>query len=244
MRLLIAEDEPVIARRLERLSRKILEDRVDTLRVAPSFSSAQSLLAEQPFDVVFLDLNLDGADGMELLRAAVAGSFHTIVVSANVDRAVDAFAHGVLDFVPKPFTEVRLAQALARVKATATLAPFATQLLAVRKLGRIELVRIEDVLFARGAGAYSELVLESGRVELHDKSLERLEAILPPVFARIHKSYLVRMSAIRALHAQEGSHYEAELRTGLRLPVGRQRYKELKEQLLRSGIEQSKDAIS
>jgi two-component system response regulator LytT len=233
MRILIVEDEPLIGRRLERLSRKILDGRVDALRVVQTFASAQSLLSEQPFDVVFLDLNLDGADGMELLRAAVAGSFHTIVVSANVERAVDAFAHGVLDFVPKPFTEDRLAQALARVTATTVLAPFAAQFLAVRKLGRLELVRIEDVLFARGAGAYSELVLESGRVELHDKSLERLEAILPPVFVRIHKSYLVRMSAIRALHAQEGSHYEAELRTGHRLPIGRQRYKELKAQLLR-----------
>lgn len=231
MRILIVEDESLIAQRLERLTRRILGERVDALHVAASFAAARSRLDEHAVDLVLLDLNLDGTDGLALLRLAVAGSFHTIVVSANVDRAIDAFAHGVLDFVPKPFTEARLAQALARLTATAGLAPFATQFLAVRKTGRIELIRVEDVLYARGAGAYSELVLVNGRTELHDKSLERLQAVLPPVFERLHKSYLVRMSAIRALHAGEGSHYEAELRTGERLPVGRQRFKELKAQL-------------
>jgi DNA-binding LytR/AlgR family response regulator len=75
-------------------------------------------------------------------------------------------------------------------------------------------------------------VLANGRRELHDKTLERLEAVLPPAFERIHKSYLVRWSAVKALHAREGSRYAAELRNGLFLPVGRQRYKELRKILL------------
>jgi len=74
-------------------------------------------------------------------------------------------------------------------------------------------------------------VLRSGRRELHDKTLEKLEAILPEDFERIHKSYLVRMSEVKALHAAEGSHYEAELKNGERLPIGRTRYKELREKL-------------
>ncbi len=75
-------------------------------------------------------------------------------------------------------------------------------------------------------------MLTNGRRELHDKALEKLEAVLPSDFERIHKSYLVRMSAVKALHASEGSHYEAELKNGVRLPIGRTRYKELRERLL------------
>jgi DNA-binding LytR/AlgR family response regulator len=90
-------------------------------------------------------------------------------------------------------------------------------------------VAIDRVLYVEGAGAYAELVLEDGRRELHDKTLEKLHALLPPVFERIHKSYVVRMNAVKAIHAQEGSHYEVELRNGLRLPVGRTRYKELRD---------------
>ena len=59
----------------------------------------------------------------------------------------------------------------------------------------------------------------------------RFAVWLPPGFERIHKSYVVRWSAVKALHAAEGSHYEAELRNGVRLPVGRTRYKELREKL-------------
>jgi two-component system, LytTR family, response regulator LytT len=102
----------------------------------------------------------------------------------------------------------------------------------VKKSGRVELVSIDDIFYVQGAGNYSELVMANGRRELHDKTLEKLEAVLPSDFERIHKSYLVRMSLIKALHAAEGSHYEAELKNGTSLPIGRTRYKELRDKLL------------
>jgi len=231
MNLLLIEDEPLVAQRLERFCREVLGPRLERLVVAQSFDDAAARLAEQPVDVALLDLNLDGRDGMELLRRSVASSFHTIIVSASTDRALEAFEHGVLDFVPKPFTRERLAQAFARVVGPVTRAGPPMRTLAVRKAGRVEIVPVADVLFVQGAGNYSELVLQDGRRELHDKTLERLAALLPPDFERIHRSFLVRSSAIRALHASEGSQYEAELRDGRRLPIGRSRYKELRAKL-------------
>jgi DNA-binding LytR/AlgR family response regulator len=192
-------------------------------------SEASARLDESPIDLLLLDLNLHGRDGMELLASSVAGSFHTIIVSANTEQALRAFEYGVIDFVPKPFSRERLAQAIQRATEREGRAACAAKYLAVRKHGRVELVPIDRVLYVEGAGAYAELVLDDGRRELHDKTLEKLHALLPPVFERIHKSYVVRMSAVKALHAQEGSHYEVELRTGVRLPVGRTRYKELRE---------------
>jgi len=228
MKLMVIEDEPLVAQRLERFCREILAGRLERLLVANSFEEAAARLDEQPVDVALVDLNLEGRDGMELLKRSVASSFHTVIVSANTDRAIEAFQYGVIDFVPKPFTRERLAAALDRVSGRAV---FSARHLAVKKAGRVEIVAIDDVLYAQGAGNYSELVLTDGRRELHDKTLEKLAAILPPDFERVHKSYLVRMSMVKALHAAEGSHYEAELRNGLRLPVGRTRYKELREKL-------------
>jgi len=228
MRLIIVEDEPLIAQRLERLIREILGEKLESLYLAGTFEAASARLAESPIDLLLLDLNLRGEDGMELLRTSVAGSFHTIIVSANIDQAIRAFEHGVIDFVPKPFTRERLAQALQRVTVTDGRAANAAKYLAVRKHGKIVPVAVERVLYLEGAGAYAELVLDDGTRHLHDKTLEKLHALLPQDFERIHKSYVVRMSSIVALHASEGSHYEAELRGGLRLPVGRTRYKQLK----------------
>ena len=231
MRILIVEDETMIARRIEQFCRRILGDRLEWLRVSETFDAAQAVLAESPIDVLLLDLNLGGRDGMALLESNVAGSFHTIIVSANTEHALVAFEHGVIDFVAKPFTEQRLAEALRRVTEPGGRSPHAARYLSVRKQGRIELVPIDDVLYVQGADDCSELVLMNGRRELHDKTLEKLQALLPPVFERIHKSYLVRLSAVKALHAHEGSRYEAELKNGVLLPVGRTRYKEIRDAL-------------
>ena len=231
MRVLIVEDEPLLARRLERFCHEILGGKLETIRVATLFTEASARLDESPIDLLLLDLNLHGRDGMELLQASVAGSFHTIIVSANTEQALRAFEFGVIDFVPKPFSEERLAQALARVTERDGRAACAAKYLAVRKYGKVELVPIDRVLYVQGAGAYAELVLDDGKRELHDKTLEKIHALLPPVFERIHKSYVVRWSAVKALHASEGSHYEAELKNGVCLPVGRTRYRELREKL-------------
>jgi DNA-binding LytR/AlgR family response regulator len=224
----LVEDEPKIAQRLERFCREILGAQLELLRCVETFDEASARLDEEPFDLLLLDLNLNGEDGLELLTRSVARSFHTIIVSANTDQALRAFELGVIDFVPKPFSRERLAIALERVTGTGGRATHPTRRLALRKSGRIELVAVDDVLYVQGAGDYSELVLRDGRRELHDKSLEKLSDVLPPDFERIHKSYLARLSEIRALHAQEGSQYEAELHGGTRLPIGRTRYREIR----------------
>jgi DNA-binding LytR/AlgR family response regulator len=103
--------------------------------------------------------------------------------------------------------------------------------LAVRKQGRIEFVAMGDLIYAQGADNYVELVLADGRRELFDRTLTQLAALLPGDFQRIHKSYLVRLSAVRKLHVGEGGCYRAELANGTRLPVGRTRYRALRELL-------------
>ncbi|MEO6001690.1 MAG: LytTR family DNA-binding domain-containing protein [Opitutus sp.] len=229
MRLLIVEDETLVARRIEQFCRRILGDQLEWLHVSETFDAAQAVLAESPIDLLLLDLNLGGRNGMALLESNVASSFHTIIVSATTEHALLAFERGVIDFVAKPFTEQRMAEALRRVTEPRGRAAQAARFLAVRKHGRIELVPVDEVLFVRGADDCSELVLVDGRRHLHDKTLEKLEAVLPPVFERIHRSYLVRLSAVKALHAHEGSRYEAELKNGVLLPVGRTRYKEIRD---------------
>ena len=231
MRILIVEDEAVVARRVEQFCRRILGDRLTSVRLMETFEAAQATLAELPIDLLLLDLNLGGRDGMELLQSSVAGSFHTVIVSANTEHALRAFEYGVLDFVAKPFTQERLAQALARGTSHGQGSGAVVKYLAVKKHGRVVPVAVADLVFVQGAGNYSELVLGDGRRELHDKNLDKLHALLAPDFERIHKSYLVRFAAVVALHAAEGSYHEAELKDGGRLPVGRSYYRELRARL-------------
>lgn len=231
MRLLLVEDEPPIARRLEKMVRDLLGERLAKLHWAETLEEAESFLGGDVIDLLLLDLNLHGSSGFGLLEQVVAGSFHTVVVSANTDQALQAFAYGVLDFVPKPVTAERLGAALARVSDVRSRSEFAARTLAIHKQGRVVLVAVDDVYYVKGAGPYSELVLASGKKELHGKSIDKLLAVLPPHFERIHKSYIVDMRRVKNFHVGEGSHYEAELNTGECIPIGRERWKELKARL-------------
>jgi len=230
VRILIVEDEPIIARRTARLTRSILGEANLTIETAEQLDAAHDALRADDIELLFLDLNLHGADGFDLLKASVAGAFHTIVISAYTDRAIEAFELGVLDFIGKPFGRERLAQALRRLRTDARTDPPA-RYLAVRTGGRVTLIDVERVHYLQGAGSYSELVLHDGSTELHDKSLKRLVTLLPGDFVRIHRSYVVRMSAVAHVHSREGSRYAVELRDGTMLPVGRTRIDAVRQRL-------------
>ena len=229
MRVLIVEDEPPIARRLARLLREEAGD-VATIETCATLDGAQAILAGGSVDVVFLDLNLNGRDGFDLVREASAGPFHTVVVSAHTERALEAFEIGVLDFVGKPFGAERLRRTLARLQGARAEHPAAS--LAVRSAGRVDLVSVADVAYVRAAGAYSELVLRDGTVRLHSKPLDRLLAVLPAAFERVHRSYLVRLDEVVRLRVREGSRYAAVLRSGEEVPVGRTRVEAVRARLV------------
>ncbi len=228
MRILIVEDESRIAKRIEGMTRNIIGDRLQSLKRIDTLQEALEFIETNPLDLVLLDLNLNGHNGFELLGTAVSKPFHTIIISAYKDQAITAFEYGVLDFVPKPFNQDRLALAFKRVTTEILPENKKTKFLAIRKKGRVVLVSVEDVLYVKGAGSYTELFLSEGRKELHDKSLEKLEQLLAPSFERIHKSYLVKLSEISNITVASGSRYMAELRNGESIPIGRTKYKDLK----------------
>jgi len=179
-------------------------------------------------DLVLLDLNLNGDNGFDLLTTAVSKSFHTVVISAYRDQAITAFEYGVLDFVPKPFNRDRLELAFDRVIRKEKTENDSIKFLAIKKRGRMQLISIEDLLYVKGAGVYTELFLANGNKELHDKSLEKLEQLLSHTFERIHKSYLVKMSEVKEIIVKPGSKYMTELKNGTLIPIGRTKYKDMK----------------
>ena len=228
MQILIVEDESRIAKRIERLTRTILGDTLKSLKYINTLQEAIRFVENNTLDLVFLDLNLNGDNGFDLLTTAVSKSFHTIIISAYKEQAITAFEYGVLDFVPKPFNRDRLEQALNRAVAKEKVTTNTVKFLAIKKRHKVQLIPIENVLYIKGAGAYTELFLVDGKKELHDKSLEKLEQLLASSFERTHKSYLVKMSEVLKISVASGSKYTAELKNGERIPIGRTKYKDIK----------------
>ena len=220
MRIAIVEDEAPIARRLERAVRGILGDRIEALTLVPTLESAFELVRTQPLDLVFLDLNLDGRDGFELLAEAAASRFRTIVVSAYEEQAIRAFEIGVTDFLAKPWNETRLRLALERATGSGDAPPARAKRLAVRMGTRVELIELDHVIAIRGADDYSELRLVDGSSRLHEKTLAALEQVLPPEFMRVHRSWIVSLSRVRGWAPAPGGRATLEVGEG-RIPVGR-----------------------
>lgn len=230
VRVLIAEDEAVVARRIARLATDVLGTTGTEFSFARNIAETRATLASFDADVLFLDLNLEGEEGFALLRDAASRSFETIVVSAHTERALEAFEYGVRDFVPKPFSRERLERALQR--ALHALRPTEpTRYLGVRRHGSTEFLSVEQVMFVRGAGTQSELVLRNDTHVRHTKLLDRLETSLPPYFERIHKSFIVNMREVVRLETREGSRYAVVLTNGTKLPVGRTRVEALRKRL-------------
>lgn len=227
MRILIVEDEALIAQRIERLTREILGRQLRQLSIQPTLERARYHLTTYPVDLLLLDLNLNGKNGFELLEYAVAGAFHTCIVSAYTEKAVQAFEYGVLDFIPKPFNKQRLQKAFTRFVNAEQRAVYPTKYLAIRKNKKLQLIDIEEIIFLKGAGNYTELHLQNQSVELHDKSLGQLQQLLPPHFERTHKSYIVNLKMVHSISKQ----YEIVLNDGIKIPISRTAYKQLKNRL-------------
>jgi two-component system response regulator LytT len=231
MRILIVEDEKVAARGLLRMVQEILGKEISWIGCEASLDASKLALAENPVDLLFLDLNLNGENGFELLHGAVAGSFHTVVVSANEDQALRAFEYGVLDFVPKPVSEERLRKAINRVK-DANYSGKQAKYLPIRKPKGIALIHLEEVSYFRGDGNYVEIRLKKGVSEYHRQTLDTLAKVLPPQFSRIHRSYIVDKREVKSVLSHGGGMYDVELEGGAKLPLSRTFYKTFKNILL------------
>jgi two-component system, LytTR family, response regulator LytT len=229
MNIVIVEDEQLVANRIERLTREILKEKISKITIKNSLQDAMSYIFEHQTDLLLLDLNLHGKSGFELLKVAVSGSFHTIIISAHTDRAIEAFEFGVLDFIGKPVTTERLQKAFSRLEQITDKNIYGAKYVSVRKNAQLILIEVDKIRYITGAGIYSEIILKDGTKEIHDKSLSRLDAVLPSTFVRMHKSYLVNLKCVKKFSSYGGSKYSVELDNNESLPVSRIKYKEIKE---------------
>jgi two-component system, LytTR family, response regulator LytT len=229
MRILIIEDEAMAARMLKNALVSILGDAIDSIQVQYSVVGSECFLWERPVDLLFLDLDVDGRDGFELLKCAMAGSFHTIVVSGHGERALEAFEYGVLDFIQKPFSEERIRKALERYERG--VASGSIKQLSVVAEGAVSLVPMDEVSYFQACDKRSFVCRKDGRVEICNKLLQDIEKLLPSGYMRIHRSFIVKLSEIRRLSARANGRYFISMRNGVVLPVSRAAYRALKESI-------------
>lgn len=225
IRILIVEDEPPIVRHIEWCTRSILRRDVQSIHIVHTIPQAIEFLNTREFDLCLLDLNLKGENGFEILSQFTGRPFHTIIISAYTDQAIKAFEVGVLDFVPKPFTEDRLCAAFQRYFDNNSRSKRAVKYLSVRRQNKYQVISVSDIQYFKALGSYIQLFLKNGEMEFADKPLTQLMQILPQRFVRIHRSYIVDIEQIATYGHCGGGTYQVTLTDGTTIPLNRQAHK-------------------
>jgi two-component system, LytTR family, response regulator len=230
VRALIVDDEP-LARRGVLLRLKKFRD-VEVVGECGDGSSAVKKILELTPDVVFLDVQMPGMDGFEVLRSLPKESMPTVIfLTAYEQHALRAFEVHALDYLLKPVNDERFGDAVRRARqagdcdSKTRMAERILEMLdrkpakyvsrfPVRAGSRIQLVLAGDIEWIAAAGDYAELH-SGGRCHLVRETMNSLEEKLDPTqFLRIHRSRIVRVGCVRELRSIDNREYLVKLSDG------------------------------
>ena len=211
---LIAEDEPLLRAELKRALATVWPELTLCSEAEDGLSAIRALGAHAP-DVLFLDIQLPAASGIEVARHA-SGRSHVVFVTAYDKYAVAAFEEGAVDYLLKPFSIERLQIAVARVKrrlhsapasldgilrALTTNAPRKSHLrwVTLRRGQELDLVTVDEVCYFQADHKYTLVYTPSQESLIRKPIKELVEELDPDVFWQIHRSTLVNVNAIAGI---------------------------------------------
>ncbi|AEB07724.1 two component transcriptional regulator, LytTR family [Coriobacterium glomerans PW2] len=199
LRAMIVDDEAPARSEL----RFLLEQtgKVGSIIEASSVRSAIETLMENRVDVVFLDISMPGASGLQLAEALhkLKNPPSIVFVTAYSDHAVEAFEVDAVDYLLKPVEEARLDQAIARVAARmkpVTDNKVSIGRIPVEKGGRKVLIPVDEIRYIMAKDDYSCIFTDDDRF-LSTTSLAQFEAKLCDFgFFRVHRRYIVNLGSV------------------------------------------------
>ena len=230
LRVLIADDEAPARARL----RQLLSSHPDLEIAAEADTGPRTmeLAAQSRPDVLLLDIQMPGCSGIDVAASLPRPRPHIIFCTAFDQHAVDAFELQAVDYLLKPISRVRLAEALDRVRSL----PAAPRVIGTRERPTRFLVKNGEsyivvpearVLFFVSEGGLTRLVAETGQYWM-DPTLNDLEQRLDPSrFFRISRAALISLNAAAEVRPLPGGSGEVVLKNGQRLEVSRRRLPDL-----------------
>jgi two-component system LytT family response regulator len=224
--LLIVDDEPPARARLSRLL--AAHDDVQVVGEAGDAVEALALCSALHPDAVLLDIRMPGTDGLDLAASLPDPRPAVVFVTAHGEHALAAFDAAALDYLLKPVTPQRLAQALQRLRERprpAAPRPAPAQLL-IPDRQRLHVVPVAQISWLEAADNYV-VVHAQGCAPLLRRTLAGLLQDLGPGFVQTHRSAAVALAAVRHVAALDGGEARVHLLDGSQVRCSRQRRAEL-----------------
>lgn len=199
-RILVVDDERLARKDLISLLRA--HENIDVVGEADDVPSAVRAIERLNPDAVFLDIQMPGDSGFDLLEKNEVEA-RVIFVTAYDEHAIRAFEVNALDYLLKPVNPERLAKAIERLERQERETPVRIRRLSYDDrlflmLGRhFKFLKVDSILAVTAAGDYSEVLTSDGTKGLALKSMKEWETRLPSrYFLRVHRSTIINMEFI------------------------------------------------
>ncbi len=191
-------------------------------------------------DLVFLDIEMPGMSGFDLLKTCQYTHFQVIFTTAYNEYAIQAIRHNALDYILKPVDKDELKQAVAKAEASPTMHPASSPVhefvaylnrqktgdrLALPTLEGLQILQSEEIYYCESDGGYTHFFLTNGKNVLISKTLKEVEEVLGNKgFCRIHHGFLINVRYVQRYIRGDGG--EVIMANNKNIPVSRNKKQE------------------
>ncbi|MDE3033712.1 MAG: response regulator [Acidobacteriota bacterium] len=221
IRIVVVEDEPLARQHLVELLSEL--PGVAVVASAENGRLGLAAIAEHQPDAVFLDIEMPGIKGTELMHMLPEPRPALVFVTAYPQHAIEAFAGGAVHYLLKPISRVGVAQALSRIRPKDEPLQKEWLRIPVRKKGTTRLLRPEEVEALVADLGDCVAWTPEGRLPVDGSLAHWEERLTDHGFMRVHRNALVRLDAVREVTVED----ELVLPTG-RLPISRRRMEDVR----------------
>jgi two-component system LytT family response regulator len=234
--ILIVDDEELARRKIRRFLEQISSE-FSILEVDDGLEAYKLILDQKP-DLVFLDINMPGLSGIEVVESVLKDDMPAFLfTTAYSEHAIKAFDLNAVDYLLKPFDFHRFKAAYERalIMKRGTVSPVSqvipkvplTRFL-VRENNQISAIDVKDICYFKADDKYIEIYTEDS-TKLIRGNLKQLEVDLnSSTFVRIHRSYIMNLSYMDRMESMSHGDYNIHLKNGCVLPLSRRYAENLK----------------
>lgn len=197
MKCLIVDDEKMVRTYLEKMCQKI-----DDLEVVASCENAEEaleILEEDKVDILFLDVEMPGLSGFDLLNY-LSYQPNVVMTTSNTEYAFEAFEYDVSDFLKKPFNFPRFLKAIDKIKSEEKQVKdsFSTEEIYIKDKIKLVKVKFADILYIENVGDYVKVVTKGKKNYIVYGTIKSYAKKMPEkYFLKVHRSYIINLHEIK-----------------------------------------------
>lgn len=235
IRTILIDDEPLAIAEMKTMLQKHTD--IEVVDTALQAGEAIKKIKEQQPALIFLDINMPGKSGFELLQELDEYTPHVIFVTAYDEYALKAFDVNALDYILKPVNAERLSESVEKVKRQINLPKTNESQLSIDKRifikdgERCFFVPLNEIFLIESVGNYARIFYQNKKPMLH-KSLSYLEQRLPDShFFRAGRQHIINVHFIKEIHPFFNNALQVEMQDGSKVDISQRQSVKFREMM-------------